>query len=150
MKMCDAPMRVLVVEDCPDTGDSLRVLLQMWGYDVRVARTAAAGLTLAEQFRPAVALIDLGLPGTDGFQVARHLQLLPPEEMPILVAATGHVAKDSRQRAWEAGFDHFVPKPFDVEHLRQILAGPSWTADPAFGCSPPEEPVTIRQAGENP
>jgi two-component system CheB/CheR fusion protein len=136
MAMCDARVRVLVVEDCPDTAESLRVLLGMWGFDVRVARTGAAGLSIAAMFRPAVALIDLGLPGANGFEVARSFQLLPADELPILVAATGHVGKETRRRAWEAGFDHFVTKPFDPDYLRGLLSNAGCVSSDLCECSP--------------
>jgi CheY-like chemotaxis protein len=123
MDTSDDRVRVLVVEDYPDAAESLRVLLALWGYDVRVAGNGEAALGTASWFQPAAALIDLGLPGTDGFEVARRFQQLPEADIPVLVAATGHVGPDTRRRAWQAGFDYFVPKPFDVAYLREILAG---------------------------
>ena len=136
MDMCDARLRVLVVEDCPDTGESLRVLLGMWGFDVRVARTGAAGLSIAAIFRPAIALIDLGLPSTNGFEVARCFQRMPSDDVPTLVAATGHVGKETRRRAWEAGFDHFITKPFDPDYLRGQLSSAGCVASDLCECSP--------------
>ena len=131
--------RVLVVEDCPDNAETLRVLLGLWGYDVRVATSGEAALAAASWFQPAAVLIDLGLPGADGFEVARRFQQRPTADVPVLVAATGHVGPDTRRRAWETGFDYFVPKPFDLEYLHEILAGalasPNECPD-LCGCSP--------------
>jgi CheY-like chemotaxis protein len=113
---------VLVAEDCPDNAETLRVLLRLWGHDAVVVRDGNAAIAEAVRLRPKVALIDLGLPGTDGFEVARRLKNPPAEDVPVLVAVTGHVSRDDRRRAFDAGFDDFLPKPLDLDRLRSILA----------------------------
>jgi len=113
-------LRVLVVEDCLDTADALRSVLVKWGHDVRTAHDGAAGMNAASVFRPDVALIDLGLPGPDGFELAQWLQSLP--KVPVLVAATGHDSPVVRLAARETGFDHFLPKPFNLEQLQAVVA----------------------------
>src|SRR4051812_3203052 len=106
--------RVLVVEDCADTAESLRTLLDLWGHEVRVARDGPAALAGALAFRPTVVLLDLGLPRMDGFEIARQLRELPWAVAPILVAATGHDGPAIRRQSFEAGCQHFLPKPFDL------------------------------------
>jgi two-component system, sensor histidine kinase len=112
-------LRVLVVEDCLDTAAALRAVLVKWGHDVRTAQDGEAGLRAATVFRPHVALIDLGLPGPDGFQLARWLQELP--EVPVLVAATGHDSPVVRLAARETGFDIFLAKPFNLDQLQAAV-----------------------------
>ena len=113
-------LRVLVVEDCLDTAAALRAVLVKWGHDVRTAQDGASGLRAATAFRPHIAFIDLGLPGPDGFQLARWLQDLP--DVPVLVAATGHDSPVVRLAARETGFDHFLGKPFNLERLCSLAA----------------------------
>jgi DNA-binding response OmpR family regulator len=119
-----APLRVLVVEDCPDTSDSLRLLLELSGHDVLVAPDADTALTLAWAFRPQAVLINLGRPGLDGFDVARRLREVPRHAAPALVAATGPDTRAVRVRAWKAGCTHFLPQPFDEGQLHDLLSGP--------------------------
>jgi DNA-binding response OmpR family regulator len=113
-------LRVLVVEDDLDTAEALRAVLVKWGHDVRTAPDGTTGMSAATAFRPDLALIDLGLPGPDGFQLARWLQELP--KVPVLVAATGHDSPVVRLAARETGFEHFLPKPFNLEQLRALVA----------------------------
>jgi DNA-binding response OmpR family regulator len=124
-----ARLRVLVVEDCLDTAEALRAVLVKWGHDVRTAQDGTAGMNAATVFRPDVALIDLGLPGPDGFQLARWLQGLP--KVPVLVAATGHDSPVVRLAATETGFDHFLPKPFNLEQLQAVVEGGTAPRPPA-------------------
>jgi DNA-binding response OmpR family regulator len=129
-----ARLRVLVVEDCLDTAEALRAVLTKWGHEVRTAQDGAAGRDAATVFRPDVALIDLGLPGPDGFQLARWLQDLP--KVPVLVAATGHDSPVVRLAARETGFDHFLPKPFNLEQLQAVVERGTAACPPAraSGC----------------
>ena len=121
-------LRVLVVEDCLDTAEALRAVLAKWGHDVCTAQDGAAGMDAAGAFRPDVALIDLGLPGPDGFQLARWLQGLP--KVPVLVAATGHDSPVVRLAAREIGFDHFLPKPFKLDQLQAVVERGAVTRPP--------------------
>ena len=115
-----SPLRVLVVDDYPDTRRSLRMLLTSWGHEAREATDGAAALSTAESFHPDVVLLDLALPGTDGYQVAKSLRdrLNPP---PLLVALTGHTASADVTAAVEAGFDHFFAKPCDPGQIDFLL-----------------------------
>jgi len=123
MDSSSTQLRVLVVEDCPDTAETLRFLLDLWGHDVRVARNGLAALAVAPAFRPDVVLLDIGLPGPDGFEVARRLKVAALTETPVLIATTGYDGAAIRRHSREVGFDHFLPKPVDLGHLRALLDG---------------------------
>jgi CheY-like chemotaxis protein len=115
-------VRVLVVDDCPDTTESLRMLLSMWGHAVCVAGDGAEALDAAVAFGPEVVLLDIALPGMDGYQVAARLRQLPGLRDVTLVAATGLGQARDVRRACEAGFDLHLVKPFEAEDLRDLLA----------------------------
>ena len=112
---------VLLIEDNADARDALRVLLELDGYAVEAAGDGAEGLEIARAKAPAVALIDIGLPGMDGYEVARRLRALPGPRA-LLVALTGYSSPEDRRRAEEAGFDAHVVKPVDPEELTRLLA----------------------------
>ena len=120
-----SPLRVLVVEDCPDTSDTFRLLLELWGHDVLVAPDADTARTLAWSFRPQAVLINVGRAGPAGFGVARRLREVPRHAAPALVAATGPDTRAVRVRAWKAGCTHFLPEPLDPSELRAALRLPS-------------------------
>src|SRR4029450_13391717 len=111
MNTVTSPLRVLVVDDCEDTAESLRVLAAIWGHEVRVARDAPEALRQAEDFRPHVVLLDIGMPGMSGHKVAQALRHTPGLEEAVLIATTGYGSKADRQQAAEAGFDHHLLKP---------------------------------------
>ncbi len=113
---------VLLVEDNDDFREGLRALLEEWGQEVEAAADGRRGLEIALRLRPDVALIDVGLPGLDGYAVARGIRAAPGGDRTRLVALTGYGRVEDRQRAEEAGFDAHLAKPVDVERLRQILA----------------------------
>jgi two-component system CheB/CheR fusion protein len=114
------PLRILVVEDNSDAGEALGIVLELWGHTVQVARDAAAALALAADERFDVVVSDLGLPGMDGFALARRLRERPGG--PLLIALSGYGSDGDRRRALEAGFDHHVAKPPDLDVLAGILA----------------------------
>ena len=114
--------RVLVVEDSRDAAASLRLLLELLGYEVRVAYTGPAGVAEGEAWRPEKVVCDIGLPGMDGYEVARRLRQVAGMEGVLLVALTGYGREEDRQRAFEAGFDHHLTKPADPDELRRLLA----------------------------
>ena len=116
--------RVLVVDDNPDQAQSLSLLLGILGHEVETAGDGPGALAAAERFLPDIGLIDIGLPGMDGFEVARRLRALPGLEGVVLVAQTGWGQDADRRRSEEAGFDHHVVKPLDLEHLQRILSAP--------------------------
>jgi CheY-like chemotaxis protein len=110
-------LRVLVADDNKDAADSLAFLLSSWGYEVRVAYDGLAGLESAQREPPQVALIDLALPGMDGYQVALHLRRDPKLVGLKLIAITGYQATP-RSRSEEYGFDEHFTKPIDPDQLR--------------------------------
>jgi CheY-like chemotaxis protein len=113
---------VLVVEDGADARESLRLLLEHAGHIVETAEDGPTGLAKLKAFQPEVALIDIGLPGLDGYAVARLVRERPETAGTRLVAITGYGQADDRQRALAAGFDQHVTKPVDPALLRDLLA----------------------------
>jgi signal transduction histidine kinase/CheY-like chemotaxis protein len=112
---------VLVVDDNRDAADSLAVLLQCIGADVHVAYSGAEALDALERCRPAVVLLDIGMPGMDGHEVARRLRQRSGFEHVTLVALTGWGQEDDMRRTREAGFDHHMVKPADIQTLTHLL-----------------------------
>ena len=113
--------RVLVVEDNVDAGDTLRDLLRLEGHEVALARTGEEGLAIALAFRPDVVLCDIGLPGMDGYDVARTLRSDGRLPGLALVALSGYALPEDRRRAQEAGFVHHISKPATIEDLHRVL-----------------------------
>jgi CheY-like chemotaxis protein len=141
--------RVLVVEDHRDTADSLCELLEEWGHEAAVAYSGTAGIRKALQLHPQIVVCDLGLPGQDGYGVARTLRRDPAAAPALLIAISAYGTDDYRQRSLAAGFDMFLPKPIDLEQLRQLLAAVPSSARPsstAAGVSAP--PVQGLQRSE--
>jgi len=116
------PLRVLVVEDHRDAADSLRILLEVSGYQVAVAYTGPDGVKAAAEYRPDVVVCDIGLPGMDGYRVARALRANPATAAVRLIALTGYGQDEDRRRAREAGFDEHLTKPADPAALESLLA----------------------------
>jgi CheY-like chemotaxis protein len=114
-------VRVLVVEDQMSIADALGALLELWGYEVSVTYDGEAALAAATTFHPRVVLLDLGLPGIDGYEVALKLRECPELENVLIVATTGHGSADDRRRSRAAGFDHHLLKPVEPAVLRQLL-----------------------------
>jgi signal transduction histidine kinase/DNA-binding response OmpR family regulator len=114
--------RILIVEDNDDARESLRLMLELDGHDVLTAATGEDGLDRALAHGPAIALVDLGLPGLDGFEVARRLRAVPQGADMHLVAITGYGQPTDRARTRAAGFDAHLVKPVDPTKLRAILA----------------------------
>jgi CheY-like chemotaxis protein len=113
---------VLVIEDNADLREGLRQLLGEWGHGVELAENGLSGIERAIEARPRVALVDIGLPDVDGYEVARRIRsLLDPGEL-FLVALTGHVGPEDLQQALDSGFDAHIPKPIPYEKLRALLA----------------------------
>jgi CheY-like chemotaxis protein/anti-sigma regulatory factor (Ser/Thr protein kinase) len=120
-----APRRVLVIEDNKDTREMYSTVLQLAGHEVLEAGDADGGLELLKSARPDVALIDIGLPGLNGYEVARRFRADPDAGRVLLVALTGYGSQDDRERARQAGFDHHLVKPVSPDALRQLLRGMS-------------------------
>jgi PAS domain S-box-containing protein len=114
--------RVLVVDDNHDAADSLGTLLDILGCDVRVAYDGEAALAAAEAHRPVVVLLDLGMPGMDGYDVARRMRHQPATRDARLIALTGWGQEEDRRRSLEAGFDHHLVKPAEIDVVLELLA----------------------------
>jgi PAS domain S-box-containing protein len=117
-----ANQRVLVVDDNVDAADSLGMLLSFLGAEVRVVHGGREALEAMGQFRPAVVLLDLGMPHMDGLEVARRMREDPAMKGATLVALTGWGQHEDRRRTGEAGFDYHLVKPADVRTLQSILS----------------------------
>ncbi len=124
-----APSRVLVVDDNRDAAQSLGMLLQVLGADVKTAFSGAEALETIHQFHPTVVLLDIGMPGMDGHEVARRIRQQPEFQDVMLIALTGWGQDDDRRRSESAGFNHHLTKPADVGTLKTLLN--SLAADPA-------------------
>ncbi len=114
-------LRVLVVEDNDDVARSLAMLLELWGHDAEIVDRAEAALEAVQSRRPAVVLMDIGLPGIDGYEVARMLRRQEGCDKLMLVAMTGYGQDEDRRRSREAGIDHHLVKPVSPETLHKLL-----------------------------
>lgn len=115
------PLRVLVVDDYFDTRRSLRQLLAIWGYEAREAADGVEALRVAAEFRPDLVVLDLAMPGLDGYEVARRLR--QGGVGGVLVALTGYGGQDAAEveYARAAGFDHFLTKPCEAGRIEALL-----------------------------
>jgi len=113
-------LRILVVDDVADLLESMSMLLQLEGHKVATAKNAPGAILRAASFQPDVVLLDIGLPEISGFAAARRLR----EEMgatPLLIAMSGWTREEDKAQAREAGFDHYLPKPINLEKLKELL-----------------------------
>ncbi len=121
-KHTDNPLRILIVEDDVDSGDSLSLLLRLYGHEAQVARTGQSALEMASICRPDVVLLDIGLPGMDGYQVAQHLREQPDFKNVVLCALTGYSPSEAdSERQQQTGFDHHFIKPVSLETLLELF-----------------------------
>jgi PAS domain S-box-containing protein len=114
-------LRILVVEDFHDAAESLRMLLELMGHEVRVAFTGPEGVSQAAAWGPEVVISDIGLPGLDGYAVATQLRQHPATARARLIALTGYGTDADRQRGQASGFDHFLTKPADPQTIERAL-----------------------------
>jgi two-component system CheB/CheR fusion protein len=115
-------LRVLVIEDNLDASDTLQVALTLNGHQVKVAADGVRGLELAAEFDPDVVICDIGLPGMDGYEVARAFRAREALRNKFLVALSGYAQQEDLQRARAAGFDRHLAKPTSLDKLEQLLA----------------------------
>jgi PAS domain S-box-containing protein len=113
---------VLLVEDNLDAAHALQLLLKHLGYVVRAVHDGAAALAVASEFQPQIVLMDIGLPGMDGYEVARRMRAQPEGDQRILVALTGYGRDEDYRRSFEAGFNYHLTKPIQVDALQAMLA----------------------------
>ena len=114
--------RVLLVDDNVDAAQTVAMLLDMSGHQCRMAHDGPSGLDAALAWQPDVVLLDIGLPGLNGYEVARQIRQQPLLKNVVLIALTGYGLEADRQRSQEAGFDHHLVKPADFDEIEKILA----------------------------
>jgi two-component system CheB/CheR fusion protein len=148
-----APRRILIVDDNVDAAASLASLLGMHGHQVEVTHSGISALGIAPEFEPDVVLLDIGLPGMDGYEVARRMRSVPATRRALLIAVSGYDSPEDRERGREAGFDHHVVKPAGIESLLALIQGAGTRADAAGGAGafprsgrPAEERATAGEA----
>jgi len=115
------PLRLLIVDDNEDAAATLNDLLAAIGHDTRVAHDGPAALRIAREFRPEVALLDIGLPVMDGHELGQRLAALLAKTPPKLIAVSGYGQDVDRARSRAAGFDEHLVKPVDVDRLEPML-----------------------------
>ena len=120
--MRSTPPRVFVVDDNRDAADTLGMFLEMEGYDVRVAYDGDEAIRAADEFHPDVALLDIGLPGKDGYEIARHIRDDRDDDV-MLIAVTGYASDEDVQRARDAGFDFHFGKPANLPAVLKTIEG---------------------------
>jgi DNA-binding response OmpR family regulator len=125
----DDECRVLIIEDDADSARTLAWVSQRNGHEVQIARNGTEALMVAAAFKPQIALVDLGLPGLDGFHVIRELR--KSDKDLLIIVASARSSPDDLRRAYEAGSDHHLVKPIDFDQLADIFA--QWKA--AGGCA---------------
>jgi CheY-like chemotaxis protein len=114
-------IRVLVVDDNRDAAISLATMLRIMGNEAVMAADGLAAVELAESFRPDVILLDIGLPRLNGYEVCRRIRKQPWAQETLIIALTGWGQAEDRRRSHEAGFDHHLVKPVDVDELKSLL-----------------------------
>jgi CheY-like chemotaxis protein len=115
------PLRVMVVDDNRDAADSLGMLLEFLGAEVKVVHDGAAALDQLAAFRPSLVLTDLGMPGLDGYEVARRIRERSTGVEVMLIALTGWGQEEDRRRSRDAGFDDHLIKPAEIDTLQALL-----------------------------
>jgi two-component system, OmpR family, response regulator len=115
------PMRILVVDDNQDGAESLALVLQLSGHEVRTALSGSAALEIVPAFQPEVLLLDIGLPGMDGYELARRLRETSLSGDAVLIAVTGYGQESDKMRSARAGFTHHLVKPIDPAALDALL-----------------------------
>jgi CheY-like chemotaxis protein len=116
------PLRILVVEDHVESAKSMAIVLRMYGHIVQIASNGADALEFAHAYEPDVVLLDIGLPGMDGWTLAGHLGELAYKKRPFIIAITGYGEEEAKNRSVEAGIDIHLLKPVEPQLLRSILS----------------------------
>ncbi|HEV7800103.1 MAG TPA: response regulator [Burkholderiales bacterium] len=123
----DPVLRILVVDDNQDSASSMTLLLELQGHEVKVAHGGQAALNIADEFRPDVILLDIGMPGMNGYEVARKLRAQDAYADTLLIAVTGYGRASDVEQTASAGFDHHLVKPIDYDKLQSLLTARSGT-----------------------
>jgi CheY-like chemotaxis protein len=114
--------RLLVVDDNVDAAQTLAAILELSGYEVRVAYSGAEGLRIAAEWQPDVGVLDIGIPDLNGYDLCRGIRQSNLQRQPLLIACTGWGQQEDVQRAHEAGFDHHLVKPVDPDAVLKLLS----------------------------
>jgi CheY-like chemotaxis protein len=117
----DPTLRILIVDDNQDAANSLGMVLDMMQIDNRITYNGEDAIALVGDYAPAAILLDIGMPGMDGYEVARRIRLAGHEDV-LLVAVTGWSQVEDRQKSRAAGFDHHLSKPVDLDGLHALLS----------------------------
>jgi CheY-like chemotaxis protein len=125
----DRAMQILVVNDYPDNVESMAMLLRLYGHQVETALGGAEALRAARANHPEVVLLDISMPGLNGYEVARQFRQLFQDKV-ILIALTAHGFEEDKKRSLEAGFDRHLVKPTDPVKLEQLLKELTWSLSP--------------------
>jgi signal transduction histidine kinase len=123
-----APMKVLIVDDNVDSAQTSLWMLDLMGHKATVAHEGVTALEMAHEIKPDVVLLDIGMPGMDGYEVCRQLRQMPEMKNKTVIAQTGWGQESDRQKAFAAGFDHHITKPVSLDLLTQLLADIKRTA----------------------
>ncbi len=116
------PCKIVVVDDNEDGRFLLRCLCELRGHEVTEAADGLEGLARAIEVEPDIAFVDIGLPGIDGYEVARRIRARPEGTQPYLVALSGYSSSEHREKAFAAGFDEHIAKPMVIEQLEAVVA----------------------------
>ena len=115
--------KILVADDDQDSAESLALLFQLMGHDVRAAQSGLAAIDVAAEFRPDLIVLDIGMPGLDGYEVCRRIRQHDWAQTIVIAALTGWSRDEDRDRSEQAGFNHFLVKPVDPKALEELIAG---------------------------
>ena len=118
--------RILIADDNVDAAQSLAMLLELNGHEIRTAHDGLEALHVAESFRPEIAFLDIGMPGLTGYELAQRIRAQAWGARVALVAITGWGHDEDKRRAAAAGFDHHLTKPVSVQQVREIVSGAAY------------------------
>ena len=119
--LAHANRKILIVHDNEDFATSMQLLLQAERHEVQVAHDGMAAIDLAKAFKPDVVLLDLGLPGFNGYETAYRLRGIPELQDVTLIAVSGYAQEEDRQRSKRAGFNKHLKKPVDIEQILEAV-----------------------------
>ncbi len=117
-----AGRKILVADDDQDSAESLGMLLQLMGHEVRTAQNGLTAIDLAGDFRPHLIVLDIGMPGLDGYEVCRRIRQHEWGQVMVIAALTGWARDEDKDRSQEAGFNHYLVKPVDPKALEALIA----------------------------
>ena len=111
------------MDDNAEAVKTTQMLLELWGHEIQTALDGPSGIKAAQIFKPEVIILDIGLPGMNGYEVAKCLRQLPGTEKVLLIALSGYGQEEDLRKSKEAGFDHHLVKPADMDQLQALISG---------------------------